>query len=129
MSILLAPRTAAFLALAGLGFATSALADDKVAKIGILNDMSSVYADAGGPGSVLAAKMAIADFTAAHIGTMYSATCSGVSSVIGSSPGNTLARMRVRIGPGWNRLTRIGVIAVSCAHTRTKVSSAAFDAE
>jgi branched-chain amino acid transport system substrate-binding protein len=35
-------------------------------KIGILNDMSSVYADAGGPGSVLAAKMAIADFMATH---------------------------------------------------------------
>ena len=35
-------------------------------KIGIMNDMSSVYADAGGAGSVLAAKMAIADFTATH---------------------------------------------------------------
>ena len=46
----------------------------------------------------------------AHIGTMNSAACSGVSSVIGSSPGNTLARMRVRIGPGLNRLTRSGVV-------------------
>ena len=49
----------------------------------------------------------------AHIGRMNSAACSGVSSVIGSSPGNTVARMRVRIGPGLNRLTRIGVEAVS----------------
>jgi len=33
-------------------------------KIGVLSDMSSLYADIGGPGSVAAAKMAIADFTA-----------------------------------------------------------------
>jgi len=32
-------------------------------KIGVLSDMSSLYADIGGPGSVVAAKMAIADFT------------------------------------------------------------------
>ena len=32
------------------------------AKIGVLTDMSSIYADATGPGSVLAAKMAAADF-------------------------------------------------------------------
>ena len=33
-------------------------------KIGVLSDMSSLYADIGGPGSVAAAKLAIADFTA-----------------------------------------------------------------
>jgi branched-chain amino acid transport system substrate-binding protein len=32
-------------------------------KIGVLSDMSSLYADVGGPGSVVAAKLAIADFT------------------------------------------------------------------
>jgi len=55
--------------LAALGAApacTGAQAQQVSVKIGILNDMSSVYADAGGPGSVLAAKMAIADFTAQH---------------------------------------------------------------
>ncbi|HTT48933.1 MAG TPA: ABC transporter substrate-binding protein [Pseudolabrys sp.] len=31
-------------------------------KIGVLSDMSSLYSDVGGPGSVVAAKMAIADF-------------------------------------------------------------------
>jgi branched-chain amino acid transport system substrate-binding protein len=35
-------------------------------KIGVLTDMSSLYADLGGPGSVAAAKMAIADFIAEH---------------------------------------------------------------
>src|SRR5262249_42123428 len=45
---------------------TGAHAQQVSVKIGIMNDMSSVYADAGGAGSVLAAKMAIADFTAAH---------------------------------------------------------------
>jgi branched-chain amino acid transport system substrate-binding protein len=35
-------------------------------KIGVLSDMSSLYSDIGGPGSVAAAKMAIADFTKDH---------------------------------------------------------------
>ena len=35
-------------------------------KIGVLSDMSSLYADIGGPGSVTAAKMAIADFAKTH---------------------------------------------------------------
>src|SRR5213080_3316385 len=33
-----------------------------VVKIGVLNDQSSLYADAAGPGSVLAAQMALEDF-------------------------------------------------------------------
>jgi branched-chain amino acid transport system substrate-binding protein len=44
-----------------LGLAGPALAQDKTAKIGVLNDMSSLYADIGGPNSLVAAKMAIAD--------------------------------------------------------------------
>jgi branched-chain amino acid transport system substrate-binding protein len=51
----------AIIALASLGLAAPALAQDKTAKIGVLNDMSSLYADIGGPNSVLAAKIAIAD--------------------------------------------------------------------
>ena len=35
---------------------------DDVLKIGVLTDMSGVYADFGGPGAVLAAKMAVEDF-------------------------------------------------------------------
>jgi branched-chain amino acid transport system substrate-binding protein len=35
-------------------------------KIAVLSDMSSLYSDIGGPGSVTAAKMAIADFTATN---------------------------------------------------------------
>ena len=61
MNIASARRTAALLAVAGLSFATSALADDKVVKIGVLNDMSSLYADIGGPTSVAAVKMAVED--------------------------------------------------------------------
>src|SRR5579871_1449080 len=58
-----ARRLAALAAFAALGFgiATSALADDKVVKIGVLNDMSSLYADIGGPNSVTAIKMAVED--------------------------------------------------------------------
>jgi branched-chain amino acid transport system substrate-binding protein len=35
---------------------------DGTVKIGILSDMSSIYSDIGGPGSVIAAKLAIEDF-------------------------------------------------------------------
>src|SRR5215472_10090488 len=41
---------------------------DGVVKIGILSDMSSLYADIAGPGSVAAAKLAVADFNAAAKG-------------------------------------------------------------
>src|SRR6266478_10047917 len=41
---------------------------DGVIKIGVLVDMSSLYADLGGPGSVVAAKLAIEDFGAAAKG-------------------------------------------------------------
>jgi branched-chain amino acid transport system substrate-binding protein len=37
---------------------------DGVIKIGVLNDMSSLYADIAGPGSVVAARMAVEDFGA-----------------------------------------------------------------
>src|ERR671937_1818513 len=56
-----ARRTAAFLACATFGFATSAYAQDKTIKIGVLNDMWSLYADIGGPNSVAAINMAVED--------------------------------------------------------------------
>jgi branched-chain amino acid transport system substrate-binding protein len=43
------------------GVMGSAIAGDKVAKIGVLNDQSGLYADLAGPGSVIAAQMAIED--------------------------------------------------------------------
>jgi branched-chain amino acid transport system substrate-binding protein len=61
MKVVFARHTAALIAFAGIGLATSAFADDKVAKIGVLNDMNSLYADIGGPNSIVAAKMAIED--------------------------------------------------------------------
>lgn len=44
-----------------LGAGTGAFAQDKVVKIGNLTDMSGLYADVGGPGSTLAAQMAVED--------------------------------------------------------------------
>jgi branched-chain amino acid transport system substrate-binding protein len=61
MRTTLAWRYAALIACAGLGLATPALAQDKTVKIGVLNDMSSLYADIGGPNSVVAVKMAVED--------------------------------------------------------------------
>ena len=57
----IARRFAASVALAALGLATPALAQEKTVKIGVLNDMSSLYADIGGPNSVAAVKMAVED--------------------------------------------------------------------
>ena len=61
MNIGFAWRSAALVTLASIGFASSAMAGDKVVKIGVLNDMSSLYADIGGPNSVVAVKMAVED--------------------------------------------------------------------
>src|SRR5665811_1252858 len=44
-----------------LGSAGFALAQDKTVKIGALSDQSGLYADLGGPGSTLAAQMAVED--------------------------------------------------------------------
>jgi branched-chain amino acid transport system substrate-binding protein len=52
--------TALSLALAGVAHA------DISVKLGVLNDMSSLYADISGPGSVVAANMAVEDFTKDH---------------------------------------------------------------
>jgi branched-chain amino acid transport system substrate-binding protein len=61
-------RLAAGLAVAAAAlFGTAAQAEDINVKLGVLSDMSSLYADIGGPGSVTAAKMAVQDFNpAAH---------------------------------------------------------------
>src|ERR1700739_3123087 len=45
---------------AGFGMASAQISDD-VVRIGVLNDQSNVYADLGGQGSVIAARMAIED--------------------------------------------------------------------
>jgi branched-chain amino acid transport system substrate-binding protein len=53
----------------GLGVgASQAQISDGVIKIGVMNDMSSLYADVTGPGSVVAARMAVEDFGAAKKG-------------------------------------------------------------
>ena len=46
----------------GLTGAQQGKLSDDVVKIGVLTDMSGVYADYGGPGAVAAAKMAVEDF-------------------------------------------------------------------
>ena len=49
------------LVLTALSFGATALADDKVVRIGNLDDLSSLYADISGPGATLAAEMAVED--------------------------------------------------------------------
>ena len=59
-------RTLGLAALAAVLAYGTASAQQINVKIGVLTDMSSLYADATGPGSVVAAKLAIADFTKIH---------------------------------------------------------------
>src|SRR3954449_7439538 len=59
-------RLLSLTALAVVLAAGSAQAQQLNVKIGVMSDMSSLYADIGGPGSVAAAKLAIADFTKAN---------------------------------------------------------------
>ncbi|WP_244482112.1 ABC transporter substrate-binding protein, partial [Bradyrhizobium pachyrhizi] len=61
MKTLLA-AAAAGLALAVSATAANAQISDDVVKIGVLTDMSSLYADATGKGSVAAVEMAVADY-------------------------------------------------------------------
>jgi branched-chain amino acid transport system substrate-binding protein len=61
-------RTVIAAALAALAGAANAQVSDGVIKIGVMNDMSGLYADIAGPGSVVAAKIAVEDFGAAKKG-------------------------------------------------------------
>jgi branched-chain amino acid transport system substrate-binding protein len=60
MSVLKQLSAAVALAFAASG--AHAQISGGVVKIGVLNDMSGLYADIGGPGSVVAAKMAVEDY-------------------------------------------------------------------
>ena len=59
-------RMMSLTALAVMLACSAASAQQINVKIGVLTDMSSLYADATGPGSVVAAKMAAADFMKDH---------------------------------------------------------------
>ena len=61
MNTLTARRLAALISVAGICLTAPAYAQDKTVKIGVLNDMSSLYADIGGANSVVAVKMAVED--------------------------------------------------------------------
>jgi hypothetical protein len=54
-------------AIIGAASASGQVSDD-IVRIGVLNDQSGLYADLGGPGSVVAARMAIEDAGGAVLG-------------------------------------------------------------
>src|SRR5689334_3225339 len=58
----LATVAAVALTLAAIGGAAQAQISDNVVKLGVLTDMSSLYADATGKGSLAAVEMAVADY-------------------------------------------------------------------
>ena len=51
------------------GPAAQAQISDDVVRIGVLNDQSGLYADLGGPGAVVAARMAVEDAGGTVLGT------------------------------------------------------------
>ena len=57
-----AAAVAAAVVFAASGGAANAQISDDVVKIGVLTDMSSLYADATGKGSLAAVQMAVADY-------------------------------------------------------------------
>jgi branched-chain amino acid transport system substrate-binding protein len=57
---LLASLLGLLAAAAGSGAANAQISDD-IVRIGVLNDQSGIYADFGGRGSVVAARMAVED--------------------------------------------------------------------
>jgi len=61
-------KMTAAVALAFAAGAAQGQVSDGVVRIGVLNDMSSLYADIAGPGSVVAARMAVEDFGTAKKG-------------------------------------------------------------
>jgi branched-chain amino acid transport system substrate-binding protein len=61
-------RTIIAAAVAALAGTAQAQVSDGVIKIGVMNDMSGLYADLTGPGSVVAARLAVEDFGAAKKG-------------------------------------------------------------
>src|SRR3979490_1860927 len=61
-------KLTAAVALAFAASGANAQVSDGVVKIGVLSDMSSLYSDIGGAGSVVAARMAVEDFGAAKKG-------------------------------------------------------------
>jgi branched-chain amino acid transport system substrate-binding protein len=61
-------RTLRYLAFLAAALASGAVEAQTSVKIGVLNDMSSLYADISGPGAVAAACMAVEDFGAAQKG-------------------------------------------------------------
>jgi branched-chain amino acid transport system substrate-binding protein len=58
------PLSAVFLSLLASMYsgAADAQISDNLVRIGVLGDLSGVYADFGGPGNVVAARMAVEDF-------------------------------------------------------------------
>src|SRR5262245_52510890 len=58
----------AVVAAGAAAIATPAQAQDLAIKIGVLTDLSGVYAAPTGPGSVFSARQAVADFTATRTG-------------------------------------------------------------
>src|SRR5258708_33141742 len=68
MSRVSCAAVAAPLLVLALPAAAQAQVSDGVVKLGVLNDMSSLYSDATGTGSLVAAQMAVQDFGARVLG-------------------------------------------------------------
>ena len=73
---------------------TSAVAQDAPVNLGVLTDMSSLYADNGGQGSVVAAQMAVDDFGGKVLGRSIQIVAAETSSDDSIDAGETGAEAR-----------------------------------
>jgi branched-chain amino acid transport system substrate-binding protein len=89
------------LALAASGSAANAQISDNVVKLGVLTDMSSLYADATGKGSVAAVEMAVAD---------YGGKVAGVPIVVISADHQNKPDVGVNIARNWYDNEQVDVI-------------------
>jgi branched-chain amino acid transport system substrate-binding protein len=95
--------------LAAMVASNSAVAQytDGVIKIGVMADMSSLYADISGPGSVAAAKLAVEDFRPAVKGMrieIISADHQNKPDIAASIAGAWVRRREGRYDPQWIKL-------------------------
>ena len=83
-------------ALCAMAGSAQAQISDNVVKIGVLNDMSGLYSDIGGPGSLWAAKAAVEDYVKAT-GSKLKIEVIGADHQNKPDVGSNIARMELRV--------------------------------
>src|SRR6516165_9878361 len=90
---------------------------DGVVKIGMLEDMSSIYADITGMGAVTAAKMAVEDFGGKVLGKPIEVVAASATALAAIELARTKNKIVVLNGPGATRITNEACTPISIHYT------------